>query len=81
MMAEFLWLALATPPSSAGASSSGEKANSNYERYSAALQGQVAGPLARDGDTRHIAMKSIRMRGRESISQINTCDESNKRKL
>jgi hypothetical protein len=82
MMAEFfgsLWL---TPPSSAGASPYEDQANSyNYEGYSAALQSQEAATRAVDGDARHIAMKSIRMRVEESISQINSYAESNKYRL
>ena len=82
MMADFfasLWL---TPPSSAGASSYEDKANSyTYERYSAALQSQVATPRIGDGDARHIAMKIIRMGQGKSISPINSYAKSNKRSL
>ena len=82
MMADFfasLWL---TPPSSAGASSYEDKANSyTYERYSAALQSQVATPRIGDGDARHIAMESIRMGQGKSISPINSYAKSNKRSL
>jgi hypothetical protein len=82
MMAEFLWFAWLTPPSSAGVSSYEDRADSyNYDTYSDGLKNSVAAPRVRDGDARHIAMKIIRMRGRESISQINSYVESNKRSL
>lgn len=69
------------PPSSAGASSYEDKANSyNHYSYSAALD-WLAGRRGGDGDARHIAMKSISMRQRKSMSPINSCTESNKYKL
>ena len=69
------------PPSSAGASSYEDKANSyTHDGYSAALDHGLA-PRVGDGDARHIAMKIIRMRQRKSISPINSYAESNKGKL
>ena len=70
------------PPSSAGASSYEDKANSyTHDGYSAALDHGLAAPRVGDGDARHIAMKSIRMRQRKSMSPINSYAESNKGKL
>ena len=70
------------PPSSAGASSNEDKANSyNHYSYSASLDHSLADPRGGDGDARHIAMKSIRMRQRKSMSPINSYAESNKYKL
>jgi hypothetical protein len=67
------------PPSSAGASSYEDKANSyNPYGYSAALDHWLADRRGGDGDARHIAMKSIRMRHRKSMSPINSYAESNK---
>jgi hypothetical protein len=64
------------PPSSAGASSNEDKANSyNHYRNSAALDHSLADPRGGDGDARHIAMKSIRMRQRKSMSPINSYAE------
>ena len=54
-----LWL---TPPSSAGASSYEDYADSyNYDTYADGLNGGAAVRVC-DGDARHIAMKSNRMR-------------------
>ncbi len=70
------------PPSSAGASSYEDKADSyNHYRYSAALDHGLAALRAGDGDARHIAIKIISMGQRKSISQINSYAESNKGKL
>jgi hypothetical protein len=70
------------PPSSAGASSYEDKANSySPYGYSAALDYRSADRRGGDGDARHIAMKSIRMRQRKSMSPINSYAESNKYKL
>ena len=70
------------PPSSAGASSYEDQANShNHDGYSAALDHGLAAPRVGDGDARHIAMKIIRMGHRKSISPINSYAESNKSKL
>ena len=82
MMAVFFASRWLTPPSSAGRSSYEDKANSyNYERYSAGPQSQVVAPRIGDGDARHIAMKSIRMRQGKSMSPINSYAKSNKQPL
>ena len=71
-----------TPPSFAGRSSYEDKADSyNYDTHSDGLNNGGAGLRVRDGDACHIAMKSIRMKGRQSISQINSYAESDKRTL
>jgi hypothetical protein len=70
------------PPSSAAASSYEDKANSyNPYGYSAALDHWLADRRGGDGDARHVAMKSIRIRHRKSMSPINSYAESNKYRL
>src|SRR5215472_8721232 len=70
------------PPSSGGASSNEDKANSyNHYSYSATLGHSLADARSGDGDARHIAMKNIRMRQWKSMSPINSYAESNKCKL
>jgi hypothetical protein len=67
------------PPSSAGASSYEDKANSyNPYSYSAAPDYGLADRCGGNGDARHIAMKSTSMRQRKSMSPINSYAESNK---
>src|ERR1700756_90358 len=70
------------PPSSAGASSDEDRANSyNHHSYSAAPDYRPAGARAGDGHARHIGRENSRMSQRKSISPINSYAKSNKWKL
>ena len=70
-----------TPPSSVGASSYEDKADSyNYDTYSDSLKSGVVAPRVRDGDARHIAMKIISMRaGSQSVKLIVMLNQINAR--
>ena len=70
MMADSLVRFGLRPPSSAGPSSHEDKADSYNYDTSADLRNGMA--TTRDGDARHIAMQSIRMREGKSISPINS---------